>query len=86
MKLLVNMRLLAQSDLMALDEQQHTHNFAEWLIQLGDGALNKGTHDETGMPTMLLPDGTFLFIMSFNSLLLRTLFMLGKYVSHSTHR
>ena len=57
MKLIVNMRLLAQSDLMSSEEQQHTHNFAEWLIQLGDGNLNENTE-------MPMPEGTLLF-MSF---------------------
>ena len=53
MKLIVNMRLLAQSDLMSSEEQQHTHNFAKWLIQLGDGNLNENTE-------IPMPEGTLL--------------------------
>lgn len=55
MKLIVNMRLLAQSDLMSSEEQRNTNEFAQWLIQLGDGTLNDNTE-------MLLPNGTLLII------------------------
>lgn len=56
MKLIINMRLLAQSDLTSSEEQQHIHNFAKWLIQLGDGNLNDNHM------IMSLPDGTLLFM------------------------
>jgi len=55
MKLIANMRLLTQSDLMSAEEQQHTQKFAEWLIHLGDGTLNDNTE-------MSLPNGTLLSI------------------------
>lgn len=55
MKLIVNMPLLTQSDLMSPEEQQYTFNFAEWLIQLSDGTLNENME-------MSLPDGTLLMI------------------------
>jgi hypothetical protein len=50
MRLTVNMRLLTQASSMPLQEQKHVSDFADWLIQIGNGELNEETE-------MLLPHG-----------------------------
>ena len=43
MRLTVNMRLLTQANSMSLREQKHVRDFADWLIQIGNGELNEET-------------------------------------------
>jgi hypothetical protein len=40
---------------MSLKEQQHVYDFADWLIQIGNGELNEETE-------MLLPPGMISII------------------------
>jgi hypothetical protein len=43
MRLTVNMRLLTQANSISLREQKHVCDFADWLIQIGNGELNEET-------------------------------------------
>ena len=57
MRLTVNMRLLTQTNSMSLREEKHVSDFADWLIQIGNGELNEETE-------MLLPG---IFSLSFKT-------------------
>jgi len=48
-----NMRLLANAESMTESEQTYANNFANWLLQLGDGKLN-GADDNLSVE---LPQG-----------------------------
>ena len=50
LKLTKNMRLLAQSELMAPADRLKAESFAEWLLTIGDGRDNT-------IPMMELPPG-----------------------------
>jgi hypothetical protein len=52
LRLTKNMRLLAQSARMTPTEYEHANQFAEWLLEVGDGKTDHGTKVE-------LPEGIF---------------------------
>jgi hypothetical protein len=50
MRLTVNMRLLAQAGLMSLAQHMYPRQFADWLLQVGDGNVN-GSDDVIPLPS-----------------------------------
>jgi ATP-dependent DNA helicase PIF1 len=53
LRLTKNMRLLANADSMTDSERTYANDFANWLLQLGDGKLN-GADDDLSIK---LPQG-----------------------------
>jgi hypothetical protein len=60
MRLTVNMRLLGQAAHMSPLELQHTEQFANWLLNVGDGSTNNAD-DEIDLPPSI-PPLSFLYL------------------------
>ena len=50
LKLHINMRLLAQAGQMDLDRLQYAQDFANWLLEIGDGKANSTPSHEISLP------------------------------------